>query len=230
MPLPIFMTSKLLHNFILAFAVILAMGAIVSLLACNAKITRQQDYDVALEANSTDSTQTDVYRVNELTDQRTLVLTVDRMNRDHYHPAEWVNGTLYLVKSYESETGEWVEELWRFPAGKNGKVIYSHSGLDFRVDESDKHIAIISNSTDLKDSIITFIDTEGNTLKQITRSEIAEIKSDNALRPLFWQKDSFWFTADQAADTNHLGNINLTTDAITVYNISSVYPQPSRDE
>jgi hypothetical protein len=187
------------------------------------------EYMIELNENSTDTNLTDVYLVNQTTQDKKLEITLSDVHQTHYHPAEWINGNLFIIKEVTDANGQTLSELWKF-TNKDGDVLISQPSIDFRVDPTGQYIAIVNTFANVSEAEIIFLDTDGNVLKTIARADMEGVADSNALRPLFWQGDDFWFQASEAADTNHLGHINVTTWQTTIYDISDFRPRPDRQE
>lgn len=122
------------------------------------------NYSVVVKENPTDKTKTDIYLKDPKTGQETFYLTLSDIYRNHYHNAEYHNGNLYIIHRTGGDTGyetnlNWTDELWRYNQQKKGQRLYSVRGIDFRVSEDEKLIAIITNEE------FILLDNNGGKLK-----------------------------------------------------------------
>lgn len=175
-------------------------------------------YEVVLKENTQDSNKTDVYLKNLGNDTETFFITITGdLYSQHYHNNEYHNGNLYIIKrtgfdNYSDKT--WSDELWRYDSQKNGTKLYSDKGIDFRVNNNEDLIAIITNEA------FTLLDNKGKTLKQFQSNEIVV---DPEANPMFgflaWGQNSIWLDNTLGPNLAGLVNVDTKTYAVTKYDL-----------
>lgn len=157
-------------------------------------------YDVVLKINAANSATTDVYLVDPFTNQESLLLSLQEVHRDHYHPAEYHNGNLYVIhRRGDPQTNpNWTDELWVYDQNQQGQKLFSsNQGLDFRASD-DGTVAVLDNlgpATAPVGSTVTFINQVGTTLKTFSSTQLGV----DAFAPLAWGVSSFWVRNSVAA-------------------------------
>jgi len=165
-------------------------------------------FTVALKPNPLDSTLTDVYVTNIQKDQSQLFITLPDVEINHYHPAEFCKGSVYVLRRthpFSDFPVQWRDELWKYTSMKKGTRIFSSQGLDFRVSPTEQDIAVVTDTT------LYFIETS-------SRSKVAEFHpselskkpyKDTHIQPLSWTKGGTFFW----------GNLFRTVDILTFFRI-----------
>jgi len=122
------------------------------------------------------------------------------LNLSHYHCCEFTHGNLYVIKRTGDDSaasGQWTDELWRFPAAGTAQKLYEAQGLDFRVSPKGDLIAVIL------DHEIAFLESSGKVVHETvfdpksTNLECDKLKSTFiglGDRNAKWSKDGseFW--------------------------------------
>jgi len=156
------------------------------------KIPTQTSFDIVVKENTADKNKSDVYLKDKKSGQEKLFTTIKDVYRGHYHNAEFKNGNLYIIQRTGGDLGyednpDWTDELWKYDSNKKGTKLYSIRGLDFRVSNNDKLIAITGSDEEQKPLLI-FTDTGGNELESFDRDTLGA----DIFTLLIWGKDSFW--------------------------------------
>jgi hypothetical protein len=103
-------------------------------------------YNVIAKPNPDNDLLTDIYIKSLSSKEEIFLITLDHVNREHYHLGEFHNGNLYIIKKVEivgNQKREWEEELWKYDInGIGNKLWYSTKGLDYRVAPNEKIFAI----------------------------------------------------------------------------------------
>jgi len=150
------------------------------------------DYDVVIKENPENSAKSDIY-LKDKSGQETFFITLDEVYKHHNHPAEFHQGNLYIIQRTGGEDGyqditDWTDQLWKYDSSKEGMNLYSSRGLDFRVSNDDKLIAIVGSGPD-ETEILVFTDTLGNVRQEFN------VDVNGVINPLIWGQNSFWFVA-----------------------------------
>ena len=122
---------------------------------------------VITRPNPTNESKTDVYIQNISTQEEKLFITLDNVNREHYHVGEYHNGNLYIIRRTGDPDKNWSDELWRYDAQGNGKELFSKRGLDFRVASDESTIAVGYQSSEDSANKIAFISKNGEEIQEI---------------------------------------------------------------
>jgi hypothetical protein len=105
-------------------------------------------YNVIARPNPENDLLTDIYIKSISSEEEIFLITLDDVNREHYHLGEYHNGNLYIIKKVEiveEQKTEWEEELWKYDVNGIGERLWnSTKGLDYRVAPNEKIIAIQS--------------------------------------------------------------------------------------
>jgi hypothetical protein len=108
----------------------------------------ETEYNVIARPNPENDLLTDIYLRSIFSEEEIFLITLDHINREHYHLGEYHNGNLYIIKKMEivrDQESEWEEELWKYDVNGIGKKLWaSTDGLDYRVAPNEKKIAIQS--------------------------------------------------------------------------------------
>jgi hypothetical protein len=129
---------------------------------------KETEYEVILKDEINDNS-TDIYLKNLDTNEEDFYLSISDMYSSHYHPYEYHNNNLYVIRRIgDIDTENWIDELWRYDADLEREKIYSSKGLDFRVSEDESIIAIRG-----PENTLTILDNQGVTQKEFTIEELA---------------------------------------------------------
>ena len=150
------------------------------------------EFTVKLQPNPLDSTLTDVYVKNVQKDQSQLFITLSDVEVQHYHPAEFNRGSIYVIRRmypFSELPDQWRDELWKYTSMKKGDMIYSSQGMDFRVSPRARDIALVS------DTILYFIDaSDGSKITHFYPSTLSnEHRKDLQIQPIAWTAGGTFF-------------------------------------
>lgn len=115
---------------------------------------------------------------------------------DHYHPVEYHNGTIYLIRRV-NYTGPqdigWSDELWKIDSQKKETKLYSAKGFDFRVAPNEQYISISVQGAGGVDEVI-MLNTQGKELKKININKLSTAANAISIELLKWSDDGqvFW--------------------------------------
>ena len=184
------------------------------------------NYDVIIKENPNEKTKTDVYLKDPKTDQETFYITLSDIYRRHYHSAEYHNGNLYIIHRTGGDDDyqinpNWTDELWRYNQQKQGQKLYSVRGLDFRVSDDEKMIAIITNEE------FTLLNNSGDKIKTFQSSEvIVNPQNSPTFGFLAWGTNSIWLKNTFGSSLRGLVKIDTQTYSITKYDLSGLPAGP----
>ena len=155
------------------------------------------NYSVVVKENPADKTKTDIFLKDPKTGQETFYITLSDIYRNHYHNAEYHNGNLYIIHRTGGDTGyqtnpNWTDELWRYNQQKQWVKLFSNRGLDFRVSDDEKFIAIVyylrSGENNAVGKNLTFVSNNGAVLKTFSLSQLGL----EDFSPIKWSTSNFW--------------------------------------
>lgn len=182
------------------------------------------NYSVVVKENPNDKTKTDVYLKNPKTAQENFYITLSDIYRGHYHNAEYHNGNLYIIHRIGGDSGyqtnpNWTDELWRYDQQKKGVKLFSNRGLDFRVSEDEKFIAVIgSGDNNVTGENLTFIKTDGTVLKIFSPNQLG---LEN-IRPIKWATSNFWVSGGYGPGIENIVKIEAINLQTTKFDVSSL--------
>lgn len=117
---------------------------------------------------------------------------------EHYHPVEYHNGNIYLIRRInytdtEPQNTNWTDELWKIDSQKKETKLYSAKGFDFRVAPDEQNISITVQVAGGVDELI-MLDGQGQELKKFNINELSLATDGISIEPLNWSDDSrvFW--------------------------------------
>lgn len=184
------------------------------------------NYGVVVKENPNDKTKTDVYLKDPKTAQETFYVTLSDIYRGHYHNAEYHNGNLYIIHRTGGDSGyqtnpNWTDELWRYNQQKQGQKLYSVRGLDFRVSDDEKMIAIVTNEE------FNLLNNSGIKIKTFQSSEVvANPQNSPMFGFLAWGTNSIWIDNTIGPSLTGLAKIDTQTYSITKYDLSGLPAGP----
>src|SRR3989344_8725381 len=184
------------------------------------------NYSVVVKENSSDKTKTDIFLKDPKTGQETFYITLSDINRNHYHNAEYHNGNLYIIHRTGGDSGyqtnpNWTDELWRYNQQKQGQKLYSVRGLDFRVSDDEKMIAIVTNEE------FNLLNNSGGKIKTFQSSEVvANPQNSPMFGFLAWGTNSIWLDNTFGPSLAGLVKIDTQTYSITKYDLSGLPAGP----
>lgn len=185
------------------------------------------EYEITLTERSDDPGQIDVSVVNLLDDQEAFFITLENVDIDHYHGAEFVNNNLYLIKTNGSDEEGWINELWKFSSEEDGLLLYAAEGVDFRVAPDESYIVTIEyGPADFGDDQLIFLDKEGSPVQSLLPGNIEESHDGPSwmLDLGEWSSDGsfFWGTYQLAYKPIFFYQVNVETWELTVFDISDL--------
>ncbi len=185
---------------------------------------QSMNYGVVVKENPTNKTKTDVYLKDPKTGQETFYMTLLDINNTHYHNAEYHNGNLYIIHRIGGDTGyetnsNWTDELWSYNQEKQGTKLFSNRGLDFRVSEDEKSIAIVgSGDNNITGENLTFVQNDGTVLKVFSPNQLG---LEN-FSPIKWANSNFWVSSGSGRGISNIVKIEAINFQTTKFDISSL--------
>jgi hypothetical protein len=184
-------------------------------------------YSVLVSESTQISGEFDVTLLNAQSGEQQHFLTLPDVNWQHYHPAEYHGDNLYIIRriGYDQNAAEpdpnWTDELWRYSADGVGVNLYSAKGLDFRVAPGEAFIAV-EGSDNIIGSKVTFLDEQGNPLKEFLPPQLAAGNEDMSAGLMDWSSDGsvFWTRTGGPGPTPlYLDRITVPGWQLTVYGL-----------
>ena len=194
----------------------------------------EAQYTVLVDESTQVSGEFDVTLQNDLTGELQLFLTLPDVNWQHYHPAEYHAGNLYIIRriGYDENAAEpdpnWTDELWRYTADGSGVKLYNLKGLDFRVSPGEAYIAL-EGSDNIIGSKVVVLDGQGNALKEFLPPQLAAGNQEMGIGLMDWSSDGgvLWTRSGIGPAPQYLGRISVPAWQLTVYDLMGV---PLRSE
>lgn len=187
------------------------------------KMSEPAQFTVALKPNPLDSVLTDVYVKNTQRDQSQLFITLPDVEINHYHPAEFCKGSVYVLRRthpFSDFPDQWRDELWKYTSMKKGTRIVSSQGLDFRVSPTERDIAIVTDTT------LFFVETSSRAkVAEFHPSELSKPSvKDTHIQPLTWTKGGTFFWGNTFQTVNILSFFRIITETWEVdsYDVDSL--------
>lgn len=158
-------------------------------------------YSVVLKDDPSDNKRTEVLLQDSDTKEQRKFISIENVYSDHYHPAEFKNGNLYIIRRF----GETNDQLWKYGMDKNGVEVFSGKGIDFRVSEDSKFIAVSGGGKeDTVGEELTLLDQSGKVLKNFADS----VSGNAIITPYDWIGGVFWVSYKEGPISSALGKLN----------------------
>ncbi|MDP8313816.1 MAG: hypothetical protein RAP70_01940, partial [Candidatus Celaenobacter antarcticus] len=168
-------------------------------------------------------TLTDVYVKNVQKDQSQLFITLSDVEVQHYHPAEFNRGSIYVIRRiypFSEFPDQWRDELWKYTSMKKGDEIYSSQGMDFRVSPKERDIALVS------DTVLYFINTsDGADITHFYPSTLSNVhRKDIQIKPIAWTAGGtfFWGSLYQTVNILTFFRIIAETWEVDSYDVDTL--------
>lgn len=185
----------------LALAALLCLGLALAATADRFQympLKKSKTYPLAFSANKSNPRLTDILvDLPEQNELKNLGAYAD-VYADHPHPAEYHQGSLYLLKKRQTSTGI-LTELWQHRGGKAELVHAAYDYLTFRVSPDDKYIAIFAGQK------LYLLTADGEKKRTLGWTDFypknAPAKAQYYLTPSGWNDRSteLWFALKDAA-------------------------------
>jgi hypothetical protein len=196
-------------------------------------IEKQGQFRIIARENPNNSILTDIYILNLTDNKETFLITLDNIDRIRYHLGEYHNGNLYIIKrignsNYPSQ--EWVDELWRYNSKKEGELLYSHKGIDFRVSPSEKYIIVEYLQSNNSDSHVSdyyqidIIDNDGRNISHFRGDQLI-VEEESGLSLVKWSNnsDQIWGVATFGPVPQSYFCIQVPSFTIRIFNVNGLH-------
>lgn len=181
-------------------------------------------YSVVIKENPSDKSKSDVYLKDSQTGAETFYMTLADVYRSHYHNAEYHNGNVYIIQRTGGDEGyqtnpKWTNELWKYNKDKQGAKLFANRGLDFRVSDDEKFIAITSSGANgVTGEQLTFVQQDGTVLKKLMPNQMG-LKS---FAPLLWYGSDFWVSSNMGAGIEKIAKVSANNFQSATYDVSGL--------
>jgi hypothetical protein len=209
---------KLLYVW-LAFGTVGLLGIGVYIVRVSRSTLPDRPSEVQLRPDSINPNMTEVVLLDVASRVEQKLLTLSDVYREHYHPVERVDGSVYIVKRFGDIDSSWTDELWKYDVAGKGSRIYAEPGLDFRVSREAQRIAIF---TSFPDQRIVMMDLQGERIKEFSRDDIPSLSTEQVLAPLMWHGRVLWFGAFEGLSLMRLFSLDAHSQAIVAHDLSSL--------
>jgi hypothetical protein len=176
--------------------------------------------EVVLKDNYSENL-TDVYLKDLETEEEEFFITVSDFHTTHYHPYEYHNGHLYIIRRIGDTTGEsWADELWRYDQDNQEKKLYSLAGLDFRVSEDESIIAIKEPGNEF-----TLLDNQGDVLKKFLLSDLIDTSSADESTDIYFTEvnsEDIWLDVVIHMELQSIKQINTTSYEVITHDLKDL--------
>lgn len=188
---------------------------------------QEENFEVVLKENEEDKEKTDIYLKNKETGREEFYMALTNVFKDHYHSAEYWNGNLYILRRFGYDgypDQEWSDELWKYNSNKEGMILYSGKGIDFRISPNEKYAAILTGQSEK----LVFLNLETNSVqKEFPKKDLIKCYSPERCTPHLgleeWSSnsDSFWvYTHEYTAHTSFTA-LRIGTWSVNRYGLPS---------
>jgi len=184
-------------------------------------------YEFMLISNPQDNSKTDISIKNLKTGEQELYITLPDIDVRHYHPCEYHNGNLYVIKKIRCDGHpevEWTSELWRYDADEKSTKLHTAKDIDFRVSPNERYLAV-------REENLVFLGSQGNPLQGITIKELSS-HEDELHGPLIvrihllkWSDNSnqFWGALQAGPSPQTIYRVEVPLWQKVVYDISELH-------
>ena len=164
----------------------------------------------------------DIFIKDYRTGKATKFVTVSDV-RHSYHPAEYHNGHLYVIRrpggdEVYQKNPNWTDELWRYNRKGAGTKLWSSKGLDFRVRDDEGMIAILSGSKQGPENALYLVDRDGKPIKTFQLQQV--VSTD--MRFEKWDGRFLWLADQEMADISGFVRIDSGSMAVNRYDLSQL--------
>lgn len=217
-------------TFLVLFLAIAAMLGIIYFVS-QKNIVASSTQVVTVRPNAADATLSDIVLFDPADPSKEEIFaTMPGIFREHYHTAEYHNDTIYLIKRTGFADGKliddtWTDSLWKIDSKKNETKLASGKGLDFRVSENEKNIAVLIPNAVKPSLDISFIDDNGERITTMNSADMGLGKYELGIFPLFWADETLWFTAGLGPNIsviNKIDNIAATGAQHVQYDVAKL--------
>ena len=189
----------------------------------------EANYTVVISESTQKSGEFDVTLQNSQTGEQQPFLTLPDVNWQHYHPAEYHAGSLYVIRriGYDQNAAEpdpnWTDELWRYAADGSGVNLYAVKGLDFRVSSGEAYIAVEGSDNIIGEKVVV-LDEQGNLLNEFLSPQLSAGNEEMMPGLMEWSSDGsvFWTRSGRGPVPQFLGRISVPGWQLTVYDLMGV--------
>jgi len=197
----------------------------IGIISCTSQERTSQpaEFTVKLQPNPLDSALTDVYVKNAHKDQSQLFITLPDIEVQHYHPAEYHNGSIYVIRRihpFSEFPDQWRDELWKYTSMKRGVEIFSSQGLDFRVSPKEHDVALVS------DTVLYFINSsDGSEIIHFYPSTLSNMRrKDIQIQPIAWTTGGtfFWGSLYQTVNILTFFRVIAETWEVNSYDVDTL--------
>lgn len=210
-------TSKL-GSFVLIAIVILVFAFLYIWQRESVSTTFSGSHEVALSINPENTTETQIMLDVNGTSQ--VFGVFDDVYSRHYHPAEFVEGNLYVIRRVgDTDTENWIDQLWKYQTQDNGVMLYEGQGLDFRV-APDGHVVSVFTGSSPDEVVI--LDPNGEAVQIRLTKEFLELNPDYSLSYLSMTNEDLWLSETQGVKRMNVIGYNFDSAEISRWNISDV--------
>ncbi|MBI2843733.1 MAG: hypothetical protein HYX78_10070 [Armatimonadetes bacterium] len=172
---------------------------------------------VFIKTNPKNRAMSDVFLKDYKTGKVTKLVTVRDVNI-HYHPAEYHNGHLYIIrrpggKEVHVTNPNWTDELWRYTQNGRGTKLWSSKGFDFRVRDDEGMIAVLSHSGQVQGlprSTLYLLNRDRKPIKIFRAEQL--VKTDISFER--WYGRFLWLKDQEEMDIS--GFVRLDSDSMTI--------------
>jgi len=137
------------------------------------QVAEDPHIEIVFLDNPQESNNTDVYLQDMGTKEMQFFATISDINLQHYHPYEYHNGNLYIIrrKGDYQESDDWTDELWKYYGPGEGSMLYSIKGLDFRVSPDEEYIALTGGDQFVGEKMVV-LDVQENTEQEFAADQL----------------------------------------------------------
>ena len=162
----------------------------------------------------------DIFIKDYRTGKATKFITVTDVYQGHYHPAEYHNGHVYVIRRRGDVHGPtWTDELWRYDRNGMETKLWSSKGLDFRVRDDEGMIAVLSGSTrGSPTSNLHLLDRDGKLIKTFPANQL--VSTDMSFEK--WDGRFLWLADQETVDISGFVRIDSGSMAVKRYDLSQL--------
>ncbi len=178
------------------------------------------EYEITITSQPEKEIAADIRVVNLEDGQEMLFLTLENVDENHYHAAEYHAGTLYIIRQWGGDEEGWMQELWKYDTKGLGENIYTSDSIDFRVAPDQSLIAVVEHgSGGIGEDQLIFLDPGGNQVKTFS-PELGNLYLDLGK----WSRDSgvFWGTYQATYRPLYFYQVEIDTWQYTPYELTAL--------
>ncbi|HET6455576.1 MAG TPA: hypothetical protein VFI02_14325 [Armatimonadota bacterium] len=187
--------------------------------AFQAAYSQSTSIKVFIKVSTAKKSAWDIFIKDYRTGKATKFITVTDVYQGHYHPAEYHNGHVYVIRRRGDVHGPtWTDELWRYDRNSKGTKLWSSKGLDFRVRDDEGMIAVLAGSKQGPERNLYLVDRVGKLIKTFPPEQL--VSTDMSFEK--WDGRFLWLADEAMMTISSFVRVDSNSMAVKKYNLTEL--------